>query len=238
MEEPIKLNKIIKSNSLQINEPPRSSRNSDTTSRSSMSDQQISNNNISSLKKRLKQDFSEYNHTSNSSNINDVSSKYAINLKRKAIINQSILIDKSVKINSKLRLNRNPSHEISTRQKLVNRSSSSLDRHNDNNGSLYDKVMSNVKMTQNSDATTKYNNINENKLSEHIHQMSALSLPTKQQAIEQENNSDVIHNEKLATAVYKMLLQLEIKFPGKTTQQAKNFLNEVFIDSPFYLSCL
>jgi hypothetical protein len=66
-----------------------------------------------------------------------------------------------------------------------------------------------------------------NKLSEHIQQMSAI---TKQQQrdLEQENSEqDSFHNEKLATAVYKMLLQLEIKFPGKSSHQAKTFLTEV-----------
>jgi hypothetical protein len=204
----------------------RSSRNSDSTSRSSMSDQLMPTN---ITKKRLKQDIIENKENSN----NDISSKYTTNLKRKAIINQSILIDKSMKINPKLNLSRNNSHGSGNRNKLINRSASSVDQHSsnsDSNPNVYDKVMSNNKI-HNMDASKNRETIEKsdsaNKLSEHIQQMSAI---TKQQQrdLEQENSEqDSFHNEKLATAVYKMLLQLEIKFPGKSSHQAKTFLTEV-----------
>ena len=205
----------------------RSSRNSDSTSRSSMSDQLMP---INSTKKRLKQDFSENKENSNS----DISSKYATNLKRKAIINQSILIDKSVKINTKLNLSRNNSHGTGNRHKLLNRSASSVDQHSsnsDSNPNVYDKVMmSNIK-TQNTDTSKNKETIDKsdstNKLNEHIQQMSSVAKQLQRDTEQENNEQDSLHNERLATAVYKMLLQLEIKFPGKSSHQAKTFLKEV-----------
>jgi hypothetical protein len=208
---------VNKSQALKLTPPPiesqRSSRTSDSTSRSSISDHL---NPTNSNMKRLKAD--------NNSEINkeNISDKFAINLKRKAIINQSIMIDKSIKINTKLRLNRNNSYDVKSRQKLIDRSASSIDRNNNNSVSLYDKAMANMRLSQNFE---NVKNSNESKVNEHIQQMS--SLNAKQ--IESENaEQDEIYNEKLATGVFKMLLQLEIKFPGKSPHQARTFLNEIY----------
>jgi hypothetical protein len=194
-----------------------SARYSQSTSRSSNSDNQLT-----TQKKRLKQDSFELNN-SNSNKENEISSKYATNLKRKAIINQSLLIDKSIKINSKLRLNRNNSHDTSNMASNHYRMNkiqdhSSLDRSTAARASqAFDFIMKN---NNNSEKT-------ESRIAQNEMFNSSSFLSAKQQAGAENPEYEEIYNQKLSTAVYKMLQQLEIKFPGKNPQQARAFLSEV-----------
>lgn len=187
-------------------------RTSDSTSGSSLGDQ-ANKKALYNDQKRLKKDVD------NKENQTD-SLKRAINLRRKSKLTESIL-EKQPKNEAKIRRNGSQDAKITRHNNTLRIDrSASVDRHTP---TLYDKAMASIRMTHNLELKREKN---ESKIDD-INKMKSTSLNFNKDAISGNLEYEEIYNEKLTIAVYKMLSQLEIKFPGRSSTQAKTFLSEV-----------